>query len=137
MSSAAIKQLTERNAQLESQRKNSLARARQEGEKFTGLAIAAASATVAGYVDGRFDLTKKDTVEGDGVRIFGAPVVPVVGLAVGVAGVWMGGKTGTALIFSALGIGCGSLYDKGRQKGIKDYQKQLAAAAAEAVATAA
>jgi len=130
MSATAIKQLTERNMQLEQQRKNNLARVRAEGERFTGLVIAGVSSGVAGYVDGRFDITKSDDKAGDGFRVMGAPVMPVLGLVTGAVGVWMGGKVGNGLVFAGLGIGCGATYDMGRKRGMKDYEKSLTQATA-------
>lgn len=123
--SAAITQLTERNARLEER-----ARKEREGSKHTmglviGFGAALASAAASGYADGRWDLTEKDQVSGDGVRVMGMPVIPLVSVGTALAGLVVGGNMGQHLMFSALGTACQSVGGLTANAGRKAYQKSL------------
>lgn len=106
----AVNQLMERAKKLEVRAKNKAQADKATVEKVTGFGVALASAAGAGYVDGRYDVSGKDTVSGDGTRIFGLPIMPFISAGIGVTGALVGGKIGTHIMYSALGIACGSVY---------------------------
>lgn len=115
-SMSAIKQLTERAVRLENKEKNRAISAKIEAEKTVGFASAAATSAIAGYIDGKFDLSG-DGGAGDGLQLFGIPVMPIAGVVVAITGVAVGGKTGSAIAYGGLGISCGWLYGKGFREG--------------------
>ncbi len=130
MSTAAVNRLVEKNERLEKKAQKERVESRATEQKVVGMLTAVASAGVAGYIDGRYDIAGKDQTAGDGLRVMGAPVVPITGLAVGAFGVWVGGDMGNALLFSGLGMACGSVYGAAETKGFEQYQKKMAEAAA-------
>lgn len=115
-SMTAIKQLTERAVRLENRQKSAAIASKIEAEKTVGFVTAAATSAVAGYIDGKFDLSG-DGGSGDGLQIFGVPVVPVAGTIVAIAGIAVGGKMGSAISYGGLGMSCGWLYGKGFREG--------------------
>ena len=117
----AIQQLEKRALSLEAKDKKKRAEEKATMEKVVGFSAAFVSSAVAGYVDGRLDLT--DDTTGDGTRVFGIPVVPVAGALVAAGGMAMGGSVGSAMAYSGLGIGCGWAYQNAARKGLENAQK--------------
>lgn len=76
------------------------------------------AAPAAGFVAGKFD-TKFDTVSGDGIKVMGLPLIPLLGAAVAGAGYYMGGTSGAAVRGVGLAAVHGSLYQMGFNAGSK------------------
>lgn len=113
----AIKQLTERAGRLELRNKQRIVDEKVTTDKLVGFGSAFLTSVLAGYVDGRFDVSGKDTVSGDGTRVFGIPVVPVAAGLIAVGGLAVGGRVGSAMAYSALGAACGWSYSAAANKG--------------------
>lgn len=116
-SMTAIKQLTERANRLEVKDKKKRAEERATMDKVVGFGSAFVTSVLAGYVDGRFDVSGNDDVSGDGTKVFGIPVVPVASGLIAVGGIAIGGKVGTAMAYSALGAACGWSYSAAANRG--------------------
>lgn len=115
MSSAALAELAERNNRMEKRERVKAMTERFNGEKTTGFTTALVASTLAGYIDGKFDL--KDGVDGNGVTVFGVPAMPLAaGVLVG-GGLYWGGKIGNALAYSGLGVACGFAYGRSENAG--------------------
>lgn len=117
MSLRAIQQLEKRALQLESRQKREKLKERLTMEKVVGFTTAVVASGVGGYLEGRFDLS--DGVQGDGVRLFGVPAVPVGAAVLAGAGLAVGGQVGSAMGYAGLGIGCGWSYSIGAKKGLE------------------
>lgn len=113
----AIKQLTERAQKLETRDKKRAVEERVTTDKLIGFGSAFFTSVLAGYVDGRFDVSGNDAVSGDGTRVFGVPVVPVAAGLIAVGGLAVGGRVGSAMAYSALGAACGWSYSAAASKG--------------------
>ncbi len=128
MASKSITELTKRaeaGDRITASRKNEKAKDKLNYEKMAGFGTAFAASIVAGFVDGRFDLS--DEKSGDGTKVMGVPVVPVAAGIIAVGGIAMGGKGGSLLAYAGLGAACGWGYgaaaDKGLEGDIKRRQK--------------
>ena len=93
-------------------------------DNFIGAAAAISSAGVAGYIDGRLDL-QTDGKEGDGITVLGAPVMAATGMALGLGGLFLGGRGGSAAAWSGVGVLSGKFYSRNFHKGQKDAEKAL------------
>lgn len=116
-SMTAIQQLQDKAMRLENQSKRRRLEEQLTMEKVIGFSAAGATSVLAGYVDGRFDLS--DDVEGDGTKVMGIPVMPVAAGLLAFGGLAVGGKVGSALSFSGLGVGCGWAYKSAATAGLK------------------
>lgn len=126
MASTAIKQLEERALRSEKREKTRRATEKLSMEKGVGFGAAFVSSAIAGYIDGRFDLS--DEVAGDGTRVFGIPIVPITGAVIAVGGMAMGGKAGSLMAYSGLGIGSGWAYQAAAKLGLETDQARRDAA---------
>jgi len=122
-SMAAIKQLSERANRLEVKDKKKRAEEKLTMDKTIGFGAAFVTSAIAGYVDGRFDVSGNDTVKGDGTRVFGVPVVPVAAGIIAIGGMAVGGKVGSAMAYSGLGAACGWSYSAAMRKGQEADEK--------------
>lgn len=116
-SMAAIQQLQDRAIKLEAKNKRRAMEERLTMEKVVGFGAAGISSVLAGYVDGKFDLA--DGEAGDGTKLLGIPVMPIVSGITSLGGLWLGGSIGSALAYSGLGIGCGWAYKSAATQGAK------------------
>lgn len=115
MSSAALAELTERNNRMEKRERMARVMGQVTEEKTIGFASALVSSTLAGYVDGKFDM--KDGVDGNGVTVFGIPAMPLAAGVLAAGGLYLGGKVGNALAYSGLGVACGWAYGRSENAG--------------------
>lgn len=90
-------------------------------DKVVGGISAGASSILAGYVDGRLDLV--DGEDGNGTTLMGIPVMPIGAGLLMVTGIIVGGKAGSAISYSGLGVGCGWGYSAASRQGKKDASK--------------
>lgn len=120
MATTAIKQLVERAQRMENTIKKRRIEETITMEKVVGFGTAGVTSVLAGYVDGRFDLS--DGEAGDGTKLMGIPVMPVAAGLLAVGGLAVGGKVGSALAFSGLGAGCGWAYKMASNAGAKGAQ---------------
>lgn len=116
---AAVRELAERANRLENRAKLERIEEKHNAEKFIGMGTAVAFASLAGYLDGRLDITKMDDIEGDGLKVIGMPVTPLAGGALLVAGLMTGGRVGGVVAYAGLGTLCGWGYQRGSIAGVK------------------
>lgn len=120
-SMAAIQQLQDRAIKLEAKAKRQRLEEKLTMEKVIGFGTAGITSVLAGYVDGRFDLS--DDVEGDGTKLLGIPVMPVAAAITTLGGLWIGGPVGSAVAYGGLGIGCGWGYKSASAQGLISAKK--------------
>ena len=123
MATQSVRALAERANRLEASKKRQRAESRMFEAKITGALAAAGGAATAGFLDGRFDVTKFDQNEGDGLRLMGMPAMGVLSAALVGGGLYMGGKVGHWLMNAGVGTGCGLLYTKSLQAGVESAAK--------------
>lgn len=113
---AAIQQLSDRATSLESRNKRRLANDKLSADRLYGFGTAFVTSALAGYLDGRFDLTDEEI--GDGTNVLGIPVMPVAAGLLAVGGMAIGGKVGSMMAYGGLGTGCGWAYSRASAKGM-------------------
>jgi hypothetical protein len=116
-SNRAIEVLTQRAQALEQRVKRTKLEDQLTTEKVVGWASAGTASVLAGYIDGRLDLS--DSVAGDGTKVMGIPVMPVAAGLLCFGGLAVGGKVGSAISFAGLGVGCGWGFGAARNEGMK------------------
>lgn len=111
----AARELAERADKLERRnwKRNIQSQAMME-RAVAGVTVVVAS-PIVGYLDGRFD--EKDGITGDGSKVFGIPVVPILGVAVAVGGAFVSGMAGTVVMNTGLAAVSGSIYAAAQRKG--------------------
>ena len=114
---AGVKQLTERANRLEVKQKKDRLSQKATMDQIVGFSSAFVTAAVAGYVDGKYDVSGNDKVSGDGTKVFGVPVVPIAAGLMAVGGIAIGGSIGSAMAYGGLGASCGWSYSAAAAKG--------------------
>lgn len=114
---SAIQQLTERANKLEANNKRRRLEEQLTMEKVVGFGSAGVASVVAGYLDGKFDMS--DGEAGNGTTVLGIPVMPVAAGVLTLGGLWFGGAVGSGVAYAGLGVGCGWGYSAGARQGAK------------------
>lgn len=95
-----------------------------------GIGTALIAGVGSAYIDGRFDKTKWDPKEGDGLRIKGFPVLPGLASVTLVSGFFVKGQAGTLMRFGGLGSLLGTTCGAARKAGERHAEEAAEAAAA-------
>ena len=119
----SIRALTQRAERLESARRRERMAAKVMTDKLVGNLAAGTSAAVAGYLDGRFDVTRFDDEPGDGLQVLGLPAMLVLAVGSYAGGMYVGGKVGAAMQNSGVGVACGLAYGRMLRAGQEAAEK--------------
>lgn len=106
MASASISKLADKVLRSEERDKRVRLRDKLTKEKLVGSGTAIVVSALGGYLDGKFDILGTDTTAGDGMHVFGIPVMPVAALAALAGGLMFSGPLSTQLSYGGLGLLC-------------------------------
>ncbi len=109
MASASISKLADKVLRTEEAAKRNRLRNKLTAEKVLGTGTALGVAALGGYLDGKFDILGADSTAGDGMHVFGVPVMPVVGGLAVVGGLMFKGAIATQAAYGGLGLLCYSV----------------------------